>query len=225
MAPSHFATRLFVSAWRVARRRRHRRRRRDLLHRRLPHRLCAMPLRRRSRRYQASRRSSAVSRGRSITFRSSTPGSSFGGSRTSSTTTTMDVSNGTSSGRNAPRSIRSRKAKSCSALTGRTPVDATHHVMEGREEHTLSWGGLPRVELSSAFDDLELTVEGEVVPPAQPARDATPGGCSARVEKLAGLIKSADFDPIPYPMPANVELRRPRQINDRTSSLRTRRRS
>jgi hypothetical protein len=96
--------------------------------------------------------------------------------------------------------------KSCRVLAGRTPVDATHQVMEGRDEHTLSWDGLPRVELSIALDDLELTVEGEVAPPVQPARAATPGDCSARVEKLAALIKSADFDAIPSPMPPNVSL-------------------
>lgn len=96
--------------------------------------------------------------------------------------------------------------KSCSALTGHTPVDATHQVMEGRDEHTLSWDGLPRVELSLAFDDLELTVEGEAAPPLQPARDATPGDCSARVEKLAALIQAARYELIPNPMPAKVEL-------------------
>lgn len=96
--------------------------------------------------------------------------------------------------------------ESCRALVGRTPVDATHQVMEGRDEHTLSWQGLPKLELSLAFDDLELTVEGEVAQPVQPAPVATPGDCSARVEKLAALIKSADFDSIPSPMPAHVEL-------------------
>ena len=93
--------------------------------------------------------------------------------------------------------------KSCRALAGRTPVDATHQVMEGRDEHTLSWDGPPRVELSIAFDDLELTVEGEVAPPV---RAATPGDCSARVEKLAALIQSASYEWIPNPMPAKVEL-------------------
>jgi hypothetical protein len=93
--------------------------------------------------------------------------------------------------------------RSCRALAGRAPVDATHQVMEGRDEHTLSWDSLPRVELSIAFDDLELTVEGEVAPPA---RAATPGDCSARVEKLAALIQSARYELIPTPMPPNVEL-------------------
>ena len=96
--------------------------------------------------------------------------------------------------------------KSCRALAGRTPVDATHQVMEGRDEHTLSWDGPPRVELSLAFDDLELTVDGEAASPVQPPQVATRGDCSARVEKLAALIKSADFDSIPHPMPAHVEL-------------------
>ena len=96
--------------------------------------------------------------------------------------------------------------KSCRGLADRAPADATHQVMEGRDEHTLSWNGVPRVELSIAFNDLELTVEGEVAPPPQPVPVAAPGNCTARVEKLAGLIKSADFDPIPYSMPANVEL-------------------
>lgn len=96
-----------------------------------------------------------------------------------------------------------KELKSCSALTGRTPVDATRQVMEGRDEHTLSWNGLPRVELSIAFDDLELTVEAEVAPPVQAA---APGDCSARVEKLAALIQSARYELIPNPMPPNVEL-------------------
>lgn len=55
--------------------------------------------------------------------------------------------------------------KSCRVLAGRTPVDAAHQVMEGRDEHALSWNGLPRVELSIAFDDLELTIDGEVASP------------------------------------------------------------
>lgn len=96
--------------------------------------------------------------------------------------------------------------ESCRALASRTPVEATHQVMEGHDEHTLSWGGSPRVELSIAFDDLELTLEGEVAPPPRTVRVASSGDCSARVEKLAALIKSADFDAIPSPMPANVEL-------------------
>jgi hypothetical protein len=96
--------------------------------------------------------------------------------------------------------------ESCSALAGRTPVDATQAVMEGHDEHTLSWRGHQFVELSIAFEDLELTVEAKGALPSQPAGAAPQGDCAARVADLAGWIKSADFDPMPHPMPANVEL-------------------
>src|SRR5262249_13945396 len=75
-----------------------------------------------------------------------------------------------------------------------------------RNEHTLSWDGHPIVELSLAFNDLELTIDAEVAPPPHSVQGASHGDCTARVAELAGWIKSADFDPIPHPMPANVAL-------------------